>query len=150
MTYSERQQRQAAEDFSLRSKVLHWETKDLMQMPRDVPSVLGFSRALRVKGPKSEVVVRTAPVCTGSPKTFAQRDHRTAYALRLELGQRAYDLLTGTTAKRTKAPAKQAKPKVLDRSLLEGANRPSPGVVVLSYGSAEALGLGSMSWLADE
>lgn len=148
MTYSERHQRQAAEDYALRAKVLRWEAKDLMQMPRERPSVLGFSRELRLVGPKSEVVDRTAPVCVGSPKSFAQRDHRTAYALRLELGQRAYDQLTGRRSKRPKAVAKTPA-KVLDRSVLEG-KRPSPGVVVLGSEQAKSLGLGSMAWLADE
>lgn len=148
MTYSDRQQRQKAEDYALRSKALHWETKDLMQMPRDVPSVLGFSRALRVNGPKAEVVERTAPVCTGRPKSFAQRDHRSDYALRLELGQRAYDQLTGHVSKRPKAATKP-KATVVDRSVLEG-KRPSAGVVVLGSEQARSLGLGNMAWLADE
>jgi hypothetical protein len=126
-----------AQDFALRRKLGHWETKDLMQSP--IPPARGLVPwdGPRVKRPRAKVLSHQA-IPTGSPKTIAQRDHRLAYALRLELGERAYADWTGKAARRPKPDAEASRPKVVAPAGRE--LRPN-GLVLFDTAAMNALGI---------
>lgn len=109
--------------------------------------VLLSRQTASAKQPKPDVApVRTTYVVpTGSPSSPAQDAYRKAYALRLELGDRAYAHWTGRPVKRRKSPVTVSIRRTANDLL--GRERPSPGVVVLGTALARDLGIMPVGYL---
>jgi len=123
-------------------------TEDLMRPGNYSPAIRIKAFLWRVSDSPSAVATRDG-IGTMHAQSFASKHWQESYALRVELGLRAYAELTGKRVKRTKAPAK---PKVNDlrQKTRERIRRSADGgtpVVLSDHDMMVALGIKPIGFL---
>ena len=122
-------------------------TDDLMRAPyAPARGLVRMPSRLSAGRPKPPVV--KDGIGTIHARSFASKRGQEAYALRCELGDRAYAELTGKRVRRTSAA--KPKPKGLDRTVAADVRRRADGgspVVLSDHEMMKALGIAPIGYL---